>query len=63
MANILAAGSFREFAWVIVIALDIVAIVDVARSSLEPKRKLLWVLLIVFVPMFGVLIYYLLGRK
>lgn len=43
--------------------LDIIAIVEVLKSSRDTMSKLLWILLILFFPLVGLLIYYLAGRK
>ena len=48
----------------VVVVLDLVAIVDVlgdeARASLN---KVLWILLVIFFPVGGVILYFLLGRE
>ncbi|CAF4306287.1 unnamed protein product, partial [Rotaria sp. Silwood2] len=47
----------------IILILDIIAIVDVLRSSRDVVGKLLWILLIVFFPIGGLIIWLLCGRK
>lgn len=47
----------------IILILDIVAIVDVLKSSKAGTQKLLWVILIILLPVIGLILYYLLGRK
>ncbi len=47
----------------VVLVLDIVAIVDVLKSSLETGKKVLWILLILFLPVLGMILYFLLGKK
>ncbi len=42
---------------------DIIAIVEVLQSSRAAAEKLLWILLILLLPLIGVLIYFLIGRK
>jgi hypothetical protein len=42
--------------------LEIIAIVDVLRAAMPGGKKILWIALIVFVPMLGILFYFLLGR-
>lgn len=46
----------------IIVILDIIAIVEVAGSTKDTGSKVLWVLLIVFFPIGGLLFYYFLGR-
>ncbi len=51
-----------SLAFVAVLVLEIVAIVDVLRSSLSGTKKLLWAALIIIVPVVGFILYFLLGR-
>ena len=45
----------------IVLILDIVAIVSLLKSGADSGTKILWVLLIVFLPFLGMLLYFLMG--
>ena len=47
----------------VVLVLDIIAIVDVLKSSDDTTKKLLWILLILFLPVLGMILYFLLGKK
>ncbi len=47
----------------IVLVLDIYAIVQVLGSNAEPLKKALWVLLIFFLPVLGLILWYLMGPK
>ena len=47
----------------IILILDIVAIVDVVKSSKANGKKILWVVLILVLPVIGLVAYYLIGRK
>jgi len=51
---------FRLFALVVLI-LDIVAIVSLVKSSADTGTKILWLLLIVFLPLVGMILYFLMG--
>jgi hypothetical protein len=46
----------------VILVLDIIAIVDCLKSNAETVKKLLWILLILFLPVVGMLLYFLLGR-
>ncbi len=48
---------------IIILVLDIVAIIDAIKSSMETGKKVLWVVLIVILPIVGLILYYLLGKK
>lgn len=46
-----------------ILALDIWAIINVVKSSAETGVKILWVLLIVFLPVLGLIIWALAGPR
>jgi hypothetical protein len=50
-------------AGLIILILDIIALVDVLKSSMDTVGKLLWVLLILFLPIIGMVLYFLIGKK
>lgn len=47
----------------VILILDIIAIVEVLKSRADPLVKLLWVLVIWFVPLLGVILYFVIGRR
>ena len=47
----------------VVLVLDIIAIVDVLKSSQDTGKKALWILLILILPLVGMILYFLLGKK
>jgi hypothetical protein len=46
-----------------VLVLQIYGIVDVVRSGKPPQNKFLWSLFILFLPVVGLLIYFIVGRQ
>ena len=46
-----------------VLILDIVAIIDVLKSSLDTGKRILWILLIILLPVIGMILYFLVGKK
>jgi len=48
---------------IVVLVLDIIAIVDAVKSSMETGKKALWILLILILPIVGMILYFLLGKK
>ena len=48
---------------IVILVLDIIAIIDVLKSSKDTGKKILWILLIVLLPVVGLILYYLVGRK
>lgn len=53
-------GNFFGF---LIFILDIVAIVDVVRSSKSIGMKVLWTLVIIVLPLVGLILYFLFGRE
>ena len=47
----------------LVLALDIIAIVDVLKSSMDTGKKALWIILILVLPVIGMALYFLIGKK
>jgi hypothetical protein len=47
----------------IILFLDIIAILDVLKSSMDTGKKVLWVVLILILPVIGMALYFLLGKK
>jgi len=46
-----------------ILVIDIVVILDVLKSSKDMEKKILWILAILFLPVLGIILYYLIGRK
>ena len=47
----------------IIFILDIIAIVDVLKSSMDTGKKALWILLILILPVIGMILYFLIGER
>jgi hypothetical protein len=46
----------------LILILDIIAIISVLQSRIDPVMKLVWILLILVLPLLGMILYFLLGR-
>lgn len=47
----------------VVLVLDIIAILDIIKSGLEPVMKLVWVLIVLALPLIGMILWFVLGSK
>ena len=47
----------------VVLVLDIIAIVDALKSSMETGKKALWIVLILILPVVGMALYFLISKK
>jgi hypothetical protein len=57
-------GDFVQWMFgMIIFILDIVAIVDIVGSSKSIGMKALWIILILFLPVLGLILYALFGRE
>ncbi|MBS1559620.1 MAG: PLDc_N domain-containing protein [Bacteroidetes bacterium] len=46
-----------------ILALDIVTIMDVLKSIKDSEKKILWIIVVIFLPLLGPVLYYVLGKK
>ena len=53
----------RSILGLLILVLDIIAIVDVMKSSMDSGKKALWIILIIFLPVVGMALYFLIGKK
>ncbi len=47
----------------LVLVLDIIAIVDALKSSMDTGKKALWIIVILILPVVGMALYFLIGKK
>ena len=47
----------------VILILDILAVIQVLKSSMSGGKKVLWVVLILILPIIGLILYYLIGKK
>lgn len=47
----------------VILILDIIAIVDALKSAISTGKKALWIVLILILPVVGMILYFLIGKK
>jgi hypothetical protein len=52
-----------ELLTILIILIWIWCLVDILKSNFDAGNKAIWILVISFVPFFGVLLYFFIGRK
>ncbi|HMF08416.1 MAG TPA: PLDc N-terminal domain-containing protein [Thermoanaerobaculia bacterium] len=52
---------FHPIWWILITVLDIIAVVSLLKSGADTGTKILWLLLIIFLPLVGMILYFLLG--
>ncbi len=46
-----------------VLVLDVIVILDILKSNKDMEKKILWIIAVVFLPLIGPVLYYLIGKK
>ena len=47
----------------LILVLDVVAIIDLLKGSMDTAKKILWIILILVLPLIGMALYFLIGKK
>lgn len=47
----------------LIFILPIIALIDILKSEFKGNNKLIWVIVVVFFSLFGVILYYAIGRS
>ena len=46
-----------------ILVLPVLALVHMLRNDFKGRHKLIWVLIILFLPLFGAILYFILGKR
>ena len=49
--------------YLIVVIIDIIVIVDIIRGNKDMEKKVLWIIGVIFLPILGPILYYVIGKK
>jgi hypothetical protein len=49
--------------FLLVLVIDIIVIIDIIKSNKDSEKKILWVIAVVFMPVLGPILYYILGKN
>jgi hypothetical protein len=49
--------------YLIVLAIDVIVVIDILRSNKDMEKKILWIIAVVFLPILGPVLYYVIGKK
>lgn len=47
----------------LILVIDIIVIIDILKSNKDTERKVLWIIAVVFLPILGPVLYYLIGKR
>ena len=48
---------------IIILVIDVLVIVDIVRGNKDTEKKVLWIIAVIFLPILGPILYYLIGKK
>jgi hypothetical protein len=49
--------------YLIVLAIDVIVVMDILRSNKDMEKKILWIIAVIFLPILGPVLYYVIGKK
>lgn len=47
----------------LILIVDAIIILEILRSNKDLEKKILWIIAVVFLPVLGPILYYVIGRK
>jgi hypothetical protein len=47
----------------IILIIDILVIIDIVKSKKDTEKKILWIIAVVFLPILGPILWYVVGKK
>ena len=49
--------------YLLIIVLDALVIIDIIRGNKDMEKKVLWIIAVIFLPVLGPLLYYIIGKR
>jgi hypothetical protein len=47
----------------LILIIDVIVIIDILKSNKDTEKKVLWIIAVVFLPVLGPILYYVMGKK
>jgi Phospholipase_D-nuclease N-terminal len=47
----------------IIFIIDVVVVMDILKSNKDMEKKVLWIIAVIFLPLLGPILYYVIGKK
>jgi hypothetical protein len=47
----------------LILVIDILVIIDIVKSNKDTEKKILWIIAVVFLPILGPILWYVVGRR
>jgi len=49
--------------YLIVLIIDVVVVLDILKGNKDMEKKVLWIIAVIFLPLLGPVLYYVIGKK
>ena len=49
--------------YLIVLVIDVIVVMDILRSNKDMEKKILWIIAVIFLPILGPVLYYVIGKS
>lgn len=49
--------------YIAIIVIDVLVIIDIMKGSKDLEKKVLWTIAVIFLPVLGPVLYYVIGKK
>jgi hypothetical protein len=49
--------------YLLVLVIDVIVVMDILRSNKDMEKKILWIIAVIFLPILGPVLYYVIGRN
>ena len=49
--------------YLLILVIDVLVIVDIIKGSKDNEKKVLWIVIVIFLPLLGPILYYFVGKK
>jgi len=47
----------------IILVVDIIVLLDIIRGNKDTEKKILWIVAVIFLPVLGPILYYVIGKR
>ena len=49
--------------YLVIVIIDVIVVMDILRGNKDGEKEVLWIIAVIFLPILGPILYYLIGRN
>ncbi len=49
--------------YLIILVIDVIVVLDIFKGNKDTEKKMLWIIAVIFLPVLGPVLYYVMGKK